>query len=125
MNKTMGKYKYTLKEDYHYDLGIKLQNSFVGMSEEKAYMTISPAGILTVFKDYAWDGTTMSPDFTETYYPALVHDALYQFLPKTPMSRKAIDDIFLKMMLENNFKYARIYYRAVRWFGGVFVKLTR
>lgn len=121
----MAKYKYILKEDYHYDLGIKLQKSFVGMSEGKAYMTISPAGILTVFEGYAWDGATLAPDYAEIYYATLVHDALYQFLPNTPMSRKAIDDIFLKMMQENNFKYAKIYYRAVRWFGGIFVALTR
>lgn len=121
----MSKYKYTLKEDYHYDLGITLPKSFIGMSNEKPYMMISPEGLLTVFKGYAWDGATSAPDYPEIYYATLVHDALYQFLPKTPMSRKQIDDIFLKMMLENNFKYARIYYRAVRWFGGIFVKLTR
>lgn len=121
----MAKYKYILKEDYHYDLDITLPKSFVGMSEGKAYMMINVDGLLTIFKGYSWDGTTLSPDFAETYFPSLVHDALYQFLPNTPMTRKQIDDIFLKMMKEANFKYARIYYRAVRWFGGIFVALTR
>lgn len=121
----MKKYKYTLEEDYVYFSGIK-NRKFEGEDKTKRiWLRILPNGAIFIPKGYSWDGATLAPDFPELYYPTLVHDALYQFLPHTPMSRKEIDDIFLKMMQEENFKYAKIYYRAVRWFGGIFVKLTR
>lgn len=120
------KYKYTLEKDYTYSTGIK-NKPFVGKDENGViWVIIKPNGEVSVKANYAWDGTTLSPDFPETYYPSLVHDALYQFLEKgMTLTRKEIDDLFLKMMQENNFKFAKVYYRAVRLFGGVFVKLTR
>lgn len=121
----MKKYKYTLEADYFYASGIK-GRSFEGKDAKgRVWLRITPDGTLFIPKGYAWDGATFAPDFPQLYYPTLVHDALYQFLPHTPMSRKEIDDIFLRQMQEANFKLAKIYYRAVRWFGGVFVALTR
>jgi hypothetical protein len=120
------KYKFTLEKDFTYSTEIK-NKSFTGRDLlGKIWVIIDKRGDVVVKAGYAWDGTTLSPDFKETYYPSLVHDALYQFLENgMPFTRKEIDDLFLKMMQENNFKYAKIYYRAVRLFGGIFVKLTR
>lgn len=123
----MSKYKYVLEDSKHFDLEIKLKEVFKGKGEDGTlWVFITQNGILEILKGYAWDGATFAPDFPEIYEATLVHDALYQFLEKgMPLSRKQIDDIFLKMMEKQNFKYAKIYYRAVRLFGGIFVKLTR
>lgn len=120
------KYKYTLERNFTYSTGIK-GKPFIGKDEsDKTWVIIDRNGDVAIKAGYAWDGTTLSPDFPETYYPSLVHDVLYQFLGRgMTFTRKEIDDIFLKMMQENNFKYAKIYYRAVRMFGGIFVQLTR
>ena len=124
----MSKYKYILEEDFHYQLeGIRLEKDFMGKDKKgRLWVFITQNGILGILKGYAWDGATLAPDYPEIYEATLVHDALYQFLERgMPLSRKQIDDIFLKMMENQNFKYAKIYYRAVRLFGGIFVKLTR
>lgn len=120
------KYKYILERDYTYSTGIKGKH-FTGRDLlGKIWVIIDKNGDIVVKAGYAWDGTTLSPDFPETYYPSLIHDALYQFLRKgMTFTRKEIDDLFLKMMQENNFKFAKVYYKAVRMFGGVFVQLTR
>ena len=121
----MTKYKYTLDKDYVYQTGIK-NRAFVGICKKGIVrLIITPDGNIRITKGYSWDGATLAPDFKELYYPTLVHDALYQFLPNTPFSRKEIDDLFLRQMQEENFKLAKVYYRAVRLFGGIFVKLTR
>lgn len=119
----MKKYKFVLEQDYNYIMPIK-GRFFEGIIDGKLWLRITEDGNIFIPKGYAWDGATSAPDFKETYYPTLVHDVLYQFLWDTPMTRKEIDDLFLKQMLEEGFKMAHIYYRAVRLFGGIFLKLT-
>lgn len=119
------KYKYTLQEDYNYKCDIK-NKPFEGIVNGKKWLVISEDGNIFIPKGYSWDGATGVPDFESTYYPTLVHDALYQFLERgMPFTRKEIDDIFLKQLREYGFKASGLYYLGVRLFGGIFVKLTR
>lgn len=95
----MGKYKYVLDQDYQYQLGVTIEKPFEGIDKKGVKrMSITTDGLLNIYAGYAWDGATAVPDFKGTYYAALVHDALYQFLPHTPLTRKQIDEIFLRQM---------------------------
>jgi hypothetical protein len=124
--------RYTLDRDYTYQSGI-LGRAFVGVRDGREWLQITPDGAITVRAGFEFDGSTFSPDGRRDratgkprmYYPALVHDALYVFLPHTPFSRREIDDIFLRMMREAGFRPAWLYFGMVRALGGVFVKVTR
>ena len=90
---------------------------------------------------YAWDGC--SPKFQlgdlifgtpdgvigingkpKTYYASMAHDILYQFRDQLigKVTRKDADAIFLEQMQKQNFLLAKLYYSAVRMFGGLFWK---
>lgn len=56
----------------------------------------------------------------KTYFASMVHDILYQFKATVPVSRITADKIFLEIMETNKFKLAKVYYSAVRLFGGIF-----
>lgn len=94
-----------------------------------------------VFKDYAWDGCSpkiklgssvlgMWDGFThykmlvpKAYFASLVHDILYQFLPKHKLTRKEADLIFYELLREAGFELPTFYYWGVRAFGRVALKL--
>ena len=106
-------------------------------SDDHLRLTIDKAGVLTVTKDYAWNGC--SPKYAlfdillgtpegatshkanwhgKTYYASCVHDALYQFLESgLPLTRKEADHVFLNLLQQYEFKLARAYWLAVRCFG--------
>ena len=126
---------FKLKEDY------TQPSDFTGHTFEAKWLRIGLDGRITILEDYAWNGC--SPKFSlldllvlgtpdgiidikscrpKTYFATLVHDALYQYYPWLPISRKAIDELFLAMMKEKKFKLARLYYVAVRLFGGFGMK---
>jgi hypothetical protein len=107
-------------------------------------LVLHPDGRITVLKGYAWDGCT--PKFAlwdivigipdgmphpetqkpKAYHASLVHDALYQFLDADlPLTRKTVDLMFLDLLTRHEFAPRRIYYRAVRIFGGLFRRFTR
>ncbi len=122
---------FKLKEDY------TRTTDFTGHTFEAEWLRIDADGLVTILKDYAWNGA--SPKFSlldlavvgtpdgiidiesckpRTYFATLVHDALYQYYPWHRISRQAIDELFLAMLKEKRFKLARLYYVAVRLFGG-------
>jgi len=134
----MGKYKFKLATKFTYHTGILPHDKFLGL-----WLRVGITGIVTIAEDYSWDGASPkvwalgrwigTPDgsidertgLPRTYYATLVHDALYQFaLPNGIYTRKEIDEIFLKMLVEADFKQAKLYYRAVRWFGGIYHKIN-
>ena len=107
-------------------------------------LEIHPNGDARVLAGYAWDGCT--PKFSifdivigtpdgipneatkkpKAYYASLMHDALYQFLDvDLPLSRARADRLFLEILTRDRFAPRRIYYVAVRVFGGVFRHFTR
>lgn len=113
-------------------------------SRGKRWLEIHPDGTLRVLKGYAWDGCTPkfaiwdiafgTPDGIpseetqkpKAYHASLVHDVLYQFLDADlPVSRQGADRIFLELLTEQDFGPCRIYYRAVRLFGGIAHLFTR
>ncbi len=89
--------------------------------------------LVTVRAGFEFDGATLAPDgrhdpatgLLRMYYPTVIHDALYVFLPDTPFSRREIDRIFRDMMRQAGFRPVWLYFGAVRTLGGVFVRLTR
>ncbi len=127
-------YKFKIMEDYEYtDTSWNLNEDFITQ-----WLEISKGGKVTVKANengFAWDGCTPKkslwnlfiigvPDGhvdyrtmkPHTYYASLVHDALYQYLDSVPVTKKAIDRLFLKML--GDFKLRYIYYFFVRALGG-------
>ena len=104
-------YKYTLKKD-HYFYNEHLKNViFRHEFFECVY------GNCVIKKGYSWDGCTFAPDFKETYTASLIHDVLYQF---NIVDREKADLVFYEILKQNGFRFAKIYYFAVRLFGGLF-----
>lgn len=110
------------------------------------WLTISTAGEIMVIRDYAWDGCSPkfklfgwlllgTPDgapnletgYPFTYFASCIHDALCQFEchPDMPYSRAQIDTIFYERLVADGFPAARLYYWAVRLFGGLYSWFTR
>jgi len=126
-------YIFKIEKDYVYETGWILEKPFLSR-----WLEISTSGRLTVKANetgYAWDGCTPkwsvfnlfiigTPDGhidhrtmrPFTYRASLVHDALYQYLDPVPVTKDQIDRLFLKML--GDFKLRKIYYYAVKWFGG-------
>lgn len=106
---------------------------------EDGYLEIQSNGKILIFgsvdNGYAWDGCTPKwelLDFTlgtpdgrfdyltqkpMTYYASMIHDILYQYKSEIPISRKVADQLFLKILKEADFMWARPYYVFVRIFG--------
>ena len=115
----------------------QIQVPWTGISFQAAWLDIREDGLLTIPKDYVWDGcsikwnlfdlliigtpdgiidiNTMQP---KTYYCSLVHDVLYQYYGYHGIPRLEIDRWFHTMLRRAHFAPAGIYYRAVRLLGG-------
>ena len=140
---------FVLDEDYVYNVREYLPSgwnegcAFVDRTGRRR-LEIHPNGDARVLSGYAWDGCT--PKFSlfdivigipdgvpnqvtkkpKAYYASLMHDAFYQFLDaKLPLSRAQADRVFLDILIRDRFALRRIYYAAVRLFGGVFRLFTR
>ena len=101
------------------------------------WLEISTDGLITVKANengYAWDGCTPKFDILNlwvvgvpdghvdyrtdkpyTYRASMVHDALYQYLDTIPVTKDAVDRLFLEML--GDFKLRWLYYPAVKCFG--------
>lgn len=91
---------------------------------------------LTVSEGFSWDGC--SPKFRLfgkvwgtpdgrivdgkpiTWEASLVHDILYKYLESLPFIRKEVDKIFYELLKRKKFKWAKVYYIAVRRLGGIY-----
>lgn len=124
---------YKLESDFEYQTDLKTEYF------ESDWLTIFRDGRLRINKDYAWDGCSMKIDVLDlfvvgvpdgvvniktmkpkTYYASLVHDALYQYMGYHSITRKQTDQLFRKIMKENNFLLRWIYYSVVRSVGWLF-----
>lgn len=134
----MGVYVYCIKYDYCYQSAIKnrtFENEWFKLKQDG---TVIVKG--THYKGYAWDGC--SPKFkikdvyigilegvlnfdthqSKTYYASLIHDVFYQFSKelKSFIRRKEVDREFYGILKRDNFRFALLYYTAVRLLGWVF-----
>ena len=113
------KYKYILLEDE----ANELSKDFVGYEAKTRYIELKDC-ILTVHKDYAWDGASgPTLDSTCSMRASLVHDALYQLMrlkliPRT--LRKAADEELRRLCIEDGMWKIRAntWYFFVRLFAG-------
>jgi|BioPla2DNA2_1021312.scaffolds.fasta_scaffold74793_1 hypothetical protein len=64
----------TFKFDAKYSIPCEFKNEWIWIRMEDDNL------LLTVNKNYAWDGCSFVPDFKGTIIPSLAHDAIYQFM---------------------------------------------
>lgn len=123
-------YKWTLEENYEMEVSPlfllpDFQNEWVNIEQNH----------ITIKRGYSWDGCSPKRKLfgivigtwdgpieeatgkPQLYYPSLIHDVLTQFRIG---DRKTADQIFLWLMYEHEFKYAKLYYKAVRLYGEIF-----
>lgn len=121
-----------------------IQTNIKDKSIETKWLKIQTNGKITIKgnqgEGYAWDGCSPkikifgkiigTPDGLidprtnkpKTYYASMFHDAIYQFKkhPHMQLSRKEADIIFRIMLQRGNFKAWKLYYKVVRWGGGIY-----
>ncbi|MFH1651300.1 MAG: DUF1353 domain-containing protein [Chloroflexota bacterium] len=103
-------YKYQLMDDYTIRIDIKPAQSI-----EFKFLALSPEGLLTIRKYYAWDGpsgpTIDSRDFMRG---SLIHDALYQLMRLSALDhrvyRKRADEILKEVCREDGMNPFRAWY---------------
>jgi hypothetical protein len=114
-------------------------------------MKIESDGAMTVYAGYIWDGATAVPTgkylkdtahlpvisltsqpVPSEWYATLRHDVCYECMFELdfngrsfPYSRSEIDKQFYIDLKTNKFRYSRLYYYGVRWFGGAYTQLGR
>lgn len=80
-------------------------------------------GFITLKKGFKCDGCSLSPDFDKCIDACLVHDGLYTYLrilqKEAKITREEADKCFRFLMKRKRFKLSWIYFKAVRWFGGI------
>lgn len=143
------KWIFVLETDYEINAKRYLPSDFtVGRAFEdrsgQRRLEVYPDGTVKVLAQYTWDGCTPkfalwdiafgTPDGVpnhntkrpKAYYASLIHDALYQFLDvDLPFSKANADQIFLDILTRDEFAPRKLYYAAVRIFGGMFRRFTR
>lgn len=141
----MADYPFYLSTPYTWSSGLPVREAKSFFDQKgKERLRIDKDGMITI-PAYAWDGcsptfrlfdwaywgtpngTQQSDGFPKTYYPSLVHDALYQFRkhPSMPYSRKQMDQLFLKALKQQDFSLSSVYYGSVRLLGGAYNNVTR
>ncbi|UCC94767.1 MAG: hypothetical protein JSW40_08140 [Candidatus Omnitrophota bacterium] len=134
----MGVYIYCIKEDHRYQSSIKSREF------ENQWFKLEKDGTVIVkgsnYKGYAWDGCSPKMKIkdvyigtleavlnfdtakSKTYYASLIHDVFYQFGKdiKLIVKRKEVDREFYIILKRDKFRFAGLYYTAVRLFGWIF-----
>jgi hypothetical protein len=91
--------KYKLLGDFRLQTSLRPAQPIVEPANGKAFIELSTQGVLTIKKDYAWDGLSgPTIDTKASMRASLVHDALYQLIQKgrLPQSAKLIADRLLR-----------------------------
>lgn len=134
----MGVYVYCIKHDY------QQQSSIKNRTFENEWFKLDKQGIVTVkgsyYKGYAWDGCSpklkikdvyvgtlegalnFDTGQSKTYYASLIHDVFYQFSKSLRrfIKREEVDREFYFILMRDGFRFAKLYYFAVRLFGWMF-----
>ncbi len=114
------RYKYQLTDDYTIQINIKPAQNI-----ELKFLSLSPEGLLTIRKHYAWDGPSgPTIDSRNFMRGSLVHDALYQLMRLSALDhkvhRKRADEILKEICLEDGMCSFRAWYvyQALHIFAG-------
>jgi hypothetical protein len=127
-------YRYILEEDWEYPYIIDSKIEFKGLSDKGELLVNIYNGNVTIKKGYAWDGCSVkiakigslyigTPDGIkgETKRASCIHDVLYQFHNYIPsLQQITVDRIFRNELIKAGWKLWKIYFLAVRIFGGFF-----
>jgi hypothetical protein len=115
-------YRYQLEQDFIMPTGIKAK-----VKGGNRFVQIDTEGLLILRAGYATDGATNAPDMRSLIRGSFPHDGLYQLIRLgvlEPSDRKAADRLLHQMCLEDGMPslMAWAVYRAVRSFGGVYMR---
>lgn len=116
-------YEYQLFDRYQILTGI-----FSAAGGGNDWVYIEPNGLLTIAKGYAWDGPSGPAIHTPNFLRgSLVHDALYQLIRTGVLyeeDRDKADQLLKTIVLEDGMSSLRAWwvYKAVSWFGGIYMK---
>jgi len=106
-------YKYQVMKDY----SIQLDLARLKTIERKLakFLSLSPHGVLTIRKYYAWDGPSgPTIDTRDFMRGSLVHDALYQLMRESVLDykvhRQRADEIFRQLLLDDGMCRFRAWY---------------
>jgi hypothetical protein len=116
--KNRRRYKYTLFDDYRHETGITPPHAIT-----TRFIDLDMSGLLTVKKNYAWDGASGPVfDTKRIMRGSLVHDALYQLMREKHLPQKArenADWLLREICLEDGMPEfnADLVYLAVDLFG--------
>ena len=87
------------------------------------YLCLTIGGLLIIGRDYYWDGASgVAINCEKNVRASLIHDALYQMIREgvLPLEfRLNADQMFYHVLRQDGMGWlrAKLYYRAVRWFG--------
>lgn len=133
----MGVYVYCIRYDFRYQSAIK------GRAFENEWLKLEQDGTVIIkgthYKGYAWDGCSPKVKIrdvyigilegvlnfdtgqSKTYYASLIHDAFYQFSKdlRSSIRRKEVDEEFYSILKRDGFRFAKLYYIAVRMLGWI------
>lgn len=117
----MPRYKYTLLDDE------VIQTEIKGVVVTHPYFNLSRDGILTISRNYSWDGMTCYPDDATTYLASLYHDCLYQMIELNILSykyKRVADKLLYSALIRDGHPKLRamVVYIAVSVFGGYFIQ---
>ena len=106
-------YKYQVMEDYITKIDLKPGKAV--RRELTRFLSLSPDGVLTIKKYYAWDGPSgPTIDTRDFMRGSLVHDALYQLMREGVLDyrvhRQRADEIFRQLLLEDGMCKFRAWY---------------
>ena len=106
-------YKYQVAEDYTIKIDLKPIEAI--RRELTRFLSLSPAGVLTIKKYYAWDGPSgPTIDTRDFMRGSLVHDALYQLMREGVLDysvhRQRADEIFRQLLVEDGMCKFRAWY---------------
>jgi hypothetical protein len=111
--RSLKKWKYQLVEDYDIKTDLKplmsIRRALVKL------LSLSPDGVLSIGKYYAWDGPSGPTIDTRNFMRgSLVHDALYQLMREGVLDykvhRKRADEILRELCLEDGMCSFRAWY---------------
>jgi len=124
------KYRFTLLYNFQIQLDLDCKSNLLFQENNVGWGTLKN-NYLNIKSGFSWDGCSPSqlfgikwlstPSPAETIAASLCHDFFYQYIgtANCPWDRAWADGEFKRILDMNNFKYAGVYYAAVRACGGI------